>query len=143
MAPPRVPDDVTDLDDPTVDVIGMVAEAGAASVARVQAPPLSTRAQLRAARVELQDGDAAGVEMHNLLLQPQLSGVSEYEPGSNSDGACVGAPTCAHPRNDQPAATFDINAFAQALSHSTSQHVPAATATGGKAAAMAKSDKPK
>ena len=35
-----------------------------------------------------------------------------------------------------------MNPFAQALSHFTSQHVPAVNVTGGKAAAIAKSDKP-
>ena len=36
-----------------------------------------------------------------------------------------------------------MNAFAQVLSHYTSQHVPAVNVTGGKAAAIAKFDKPK
>ena len=36
-----------------------------------------------------------------------------------------------------------MNAFAQVLSHYTSQHVPAVNVTRGKAAAIAKSDKPK
>ena len=95
----------------------MVADVGAESVATMQAPALRTRAQLRVARVELQDGDAAGVELHNLLLQPQPSGVSEFDSGSSSDGASVGAPKRANHRNDQPASAFDMNAFAQALSH--------------------------
>ena len=69
----RNPGDVTDLDDPTVDVSGMVADVGAESVATMQAPTLRTIAQLRAAKVKLQDGDATGAELHNLLLQPQLS----------------------------------------------------------------------
>ena len=45
--------------------------------------------------------------------------------------------------NDCSALAFDMNAFAQVLSHYTSQHVPAVNVSGGKAAAIAKSDKPK
>ena len=51
--------------------------------------------------------------------------------------------TRAHHRNDQPAALLEINVFTQALSNFTSQHVPAVNTTGGKAAAIAKSDKPR
>ena len=69
--------------------------------------------------------------------------MSEFEPGSSSEGASVGAPTRAHQGNDQPVAAFDMNAYAQALSHFTSQHVPAANVPGGKAAAIAKSYTPK
>ena len=36
-----------------------------------------------------------------------------------------------------------MNAFAQALSQFTAQHVPAVNVIGGKTAAIAKSDKPK
>ena len=61
----------------------------------------------------------------------------------DSDSAFVGAPTRAHRVNDQSATAFDMNAFAQVLSQYTSQHVPAVNVTGGKAAAIAKSDKPK
>ena len=42
MAPLGVPDDVTDLDDPTVDVNAMVTAVGAESVATVQVPALTT-----------------------------------------------------------------------------------------------------
>ena len=98
---------------------------------------------MRAAGFAQQDRDAAGAQLHDVLLNPQLSGVSAYVPASESDGASVGALTRAHPSNDEPAASFDMNAFAQALSNFTSQHVPAVNTTGGKAAAIAKSDKPK
>ena len=108
------PNDVTNLEDPQVDASGMTAEVGAASVATVQAPTLGTRGQLHAARFERCNRDAAGAELHELLLNPPLSGASDYEPGSDSDGASVGAPTRAHHRNDQPAASFDMNAFARA-----------------------------
>ena len=60
----------------------------------------------------------------------------------HSDGASVGAPTHARHVNDRSAPAFDINAFAQVLSQYTSQHVPAVNGSGGKAAAIAKSDKP-
>ena len=62
---------------------------------------------------------------------------------SDSDGASVGAPTRAHHVNDRSAPEFDMNAFAQVLSQYTSQQVPAVNVSGGKAAAIAKSDKPK
>ena len=62
---------------------------------------------------------------------------------SDSDSASVGAPTRAHRVNDRSAPAFDVNAFAQVLSHYTSQPVPARNVTGGKAAAIAKSDEPK
>ena len=126
------PEDVTDLDDPEVDVSGMIAEVGAELVATVQAPILRTRGQVRAARLERRNRDAAGVELHELLLNPPLTNESDYEPGSVSDGASVGAPTRAHHRNDQPAPSFDMNAFAQALSNFTSQHVPVVTPPQGK-----------
>ena len=45
--------------------------------------------------------------------------------------------------NDQSAPAFNMHAFAQVLSQYTSQHVPAVNVTGEKAAAIAKSDKPK
>ena len=69
--------------------------------------------------------------------------VSDYVSASDSDGASGGAPTRAHLVNDRSAPAFDMDAFAPALSHCTSQHVPAVNVTGGKAAANAKSDKPK
>ena len=69
----------------------MVGEVGAESVATVQAPTLRTCGQLRAARLAQQDRDAGGNQLHDLPLNPQLSGVSEYVLGSDSDGACVGA----------------------------------------------------
>ena len=62
---------------------------------------------------------------------------------SDSDGASVGAPTRAHRVNDRSAPAFEMHAFAQVLSHYPSQHVPAVNVTGGKAAAIPKSDKPK
>ena len=62
---------------------------------------------------------------------------------SDSDGASVGAPTRARRVNVQSALAFDMHSFAQVLSQYTSQHVPAVNVTGGKAAAIAKSDKPK
>ena len=145
MAPPRVPDDVTDLGNPTFDVNETVNEVGAESVATVQAANLRTRVQLRAAGVQLQVGDAVGVDLlagdrlHNLCQGHKcLIGRS-----MNLGPASVVAPTRTHHGNDQPAAALDMNAFAQALSHSTSQHVPAANITGGKAAAIVESDKPK
>ena len=142
MEPSGNPEDVTDLDDPTVDVSGRIAEVGAELFATVQAPTLRTRAQMRAARLERRNRDDAGEQLHDILLNPRLSGASDFEPGSDSDSASVGAPTHARHRNDQ-AASFDMNSFAQALSHFTSQHVPAINVTGGKAAAIVKSDKPK
>ena len=105
---------------------------GAEWVVTEQAPPLRTRAQMRAAGFAQQDRDAAGAQLHDVLLNPQLSA---YVPASESDGASVGALTRAHPSNDEPAASFDMNAFAQALSNFSSQHVPAVNTTGGKAAA--------
>ena len=65
---------------------------------------------MRAAGLELQDRAAVGAELHNLVVNPQLSGAPEYDPGY--DGASVGAPTRADNRNDQPAPAFDMNAFA-------------------------------
>ena len=131
-------------DDPEVDVNAMVAEVGADSVATVQAPNLRTRAQMRAARIARQN--ASGEQAASPLLQ-QLSGVSgdgsDYVSASDSDGASVGAPTRARHVNDRSAPEFDIHAFAQVLSHYTSQHVPAVNVSGGKAAVIAKSDKPK
>ena len=74
MAPPRVPDDVTELDDPIVDVNAMINEVGAESVATVQAETVRTRAQLRAASIELEDDDIDGVDLHYLVLRQQVSG---------------------------------------------------------------------
>ena len=71
------------------------------------------------------------------------TGWSDYVFASDSDGASVGAPTRAHRVNDQSAPAFDMHAFAQVLSQYTSQHAPALNVTGGKAAAIAKSDNPK
>ena len=68
---------------------------------------------------------------------------SDYVSASDSDGASVGAPTRARHVNDRSATAFDMNAFAQVLSQYTSQHAPAMNVSGGKAAAIAKSDKPK
>ena len=45
--------------------------------------------------------------------------------------------------NDCSAPAFDMHAFAHVLSQYTSQHVPAVNVSGGKAAAIANSDKPK
>ena len=68
----------------------------------------------------------------NPFNAPFLSGRSGYdEVGSDSEGASVGAPTRAHHVNGPPADAFDMNAFAQALSHFTSQHMPAANVTEG------------
>ena len=131
-------------ENPEVDVNAMVAEVGAESVATVQAPTLRTRGQLRAARIARQI--VPGEQPNSPLLQ-QLSGVSDdgsdYVYASDSDGASVGAPTRANRVNDHSAPAFDMNAFAQVLSHYTSQHVPAVNVTAGKAEAIAKSDKPK
>ena len=91
---------------------------------------------MRAARLAQQDKNAAGDQLHDLLLNPQLSGVSEYVPRSDSDGASVGSPTRAHHVNDRSAPAFDMNALAQVLSQYTSQRVPAVNVTGGKAAAI-------
>ena len=55
----------------------------------MQGPTLRTRGQLCAARLERRTRDAAGAELHELLLNPPLSGVSDYESGSDSDGATV------------------------------------------------------
>ena len=131
-----------DNEDPEVNVSAMVAEVGAESVATVQAPTLRTRAQLRAARNSRQN--ASGEQPNSPLLQ-QRSGVSDdgSDYVSASDGASVGAPTRARHVNDRSAPAFDMHAFAQLLSQYTSQHVPAVNVTGGKAAAIAKSDKPK
>ena len=128
-------------EDPEVDISAMVAEVGAESV---QAPTLWTRGQLRAAGIARQN--ASGEQPNSTLLQ-QLSGVSDdgsdCVSASDSDGASVSAPTRAHRVNDRSAPAFDMNAFAQVLSHYTPQHLPAVSVTGGKAAAIAKSDKPK
>ena len=62
---------------------------------------------------------------------------------SDSDGASVGAPTRDRHVNGRSAPAFDMNAFAQVLSQYTSQHVPAVNVSGGKAAPIAKSGKPK
>ena len=108
-------------DDHEVDVSAMVAEVGAESVATVQVPNLRTRVQLRAARIARQN--TSGEQPNNPLLQ-QLSGVSDdgsdYVSASDSDGASVGAPTRAHRVNDRSAPAFDMDAFAQVLSHYTS-----------------------
>ena len=133
-----------DDNDPEVDVNAMVAEVGAESVATVQAPTLRTRAQRQAARTARQNapGERPVSPPHE-----QLSGVSDdgsdYLSASESDGASVGAPTRARHVNDHPAPAFDMHAFAQVLSQFSSQHVPAVNVSGGKAAAIAKSDKPK
>ena len=141
---PANPDNDAELGDPEVDVSAMVAEVGDESVATVQAPTLRTRGQLRAARIARQH--ASGEQPDSPLLQ-QLSGASDggsdYVSASDSEGASVGAPTRAHRVNDRSAPAFDMHAFAQVLSHYTSQHVPAVNVIGGKAAAIAKSDKPK
>ena len=132
-----------DNDDPEVDVNAMVAEVGAESVATVQAPTLRTRSQRHAARLAR---NAPG-EQPVSPLHEQLSGVSDdgsdYLSASESDGASVGAPTRAHHVNDRSAPAFDMHACAQVLSQFSSQHVPAVNVPGGKAAAIAKSDKPK
>ena len=97
-------------EDPEVDVSAMVAEVGAESVARVQAPTLRTRGQLRAARIARQN--ASGEQPNSPLLQ-QLSGVSDdgsyYVSASDCDGASFGAPTRAHRVNDRSAPAFDMN----------------------------------
>ena len=62
---------------------------------------------------------------------------------SDSDGASVGSPTRARHVNNRSAAAFDMIAFAQVLSQYTSQYVPVVKVAGGKAAAIAKSEKPK
>ena len=133
-----------DEHDPEVDVNAMVAEVGAESVATVQAPTLRTRAQRQAARIARQ---TAPGEQPVSPPHAQLSGVSEdgsdYLSASESDGASVGAPTRARHVNDRSAPAFDMHAFAQVLSQFSSQHVPAVNVSGGKAAAIAKSDKPK
>ena len=130
--------------DPEVDVNAMIAEVGAESVATVQAPTLRTRAQRQAAR--LARSNAPG-EQPVSPPHEQLSGVSDersdYLSASESDGASVSAPTRARHVNDRSAPAFDMHAFAQVLSQFSSQHVPAVNVTSGKAAAIAKSDKPK
>ena len=132
-----------DNNDPEVDVNAMIAEVDAESVATVQAPNLRTRAQRQAARIARQN--ASGEQPVSPLYE-QLSNVSdegsEYVCASDSDGASVGVPTCARHVNDRSAPAFDMHAFAQVLSHYTSQHVPATNVTGGKAAAIAKFVKP-
>ena len=142
----RNPDNENELDDPEVDVSGMVAEVGAKSVATMQAPTLRARGQFRTARLARQDRDATGEQPQSPLL-PQLSGVSDggsdYLSASDFVGTAVGAPTRAHRVNDRSAPALDINAFAQVLSQYTSQYVHAVNVTGGNAAAIAKSDKPK
>ena len=137
---PEVPENYHE--EPEVDVSAMVAEVGATSVATVQAPTLRTRGQLRVATIARKN--ASGEQPNSPLLQ-QLCGVSDEGSDyvSDSDGACGGAPTRAHRVNDRSAPAFDVNAFAQVLSHYTSQHVPALNVTGGKAAAIVESDKPK
>ena len=131
-----------DNDDPEVDVNAMIAKVGAESVATVQVPNLRRRAQRHAARLARQN--ASGGQPASPLHQ-QLSGVSDdgsdSVSSSDSDGASVGAPTRARHVNDRSAPAFDMHAFAQVLSQYTSQHVPAVNVTGGKAAAIAKSDK--
>ena len=133
-----------DNNDPEVDVNAMIAEVGAESVATVQAPNLRTRAQRHAAR--LARNNAPG-EQSVSPLHEQLSGVSDegsdYVSASDSDGASVVAPTRARHVNDRSAPAFDMHAFAQVLSQFSSQHVPVVNFTGGKAAAIAKSDKPR
>ena len=66
---------------------------------------------------------------------------SDYVSVSDSDGASVAAPTRARHVNDRSAP--DMHAFAQVLSKFSSQNVPAVNVSGGKAAAIAKSDKPR
>ena len=133
-----------DYNDPEVDDNAIIAEVGAESVATVQAPNLRTRAQGQAARIARQN--ASGEQPVSPLYE-QLSGVSDegsdYVSASDSEGASVGAATRARHVNNRLAPAFDMHAFAQVLSHYTSQHVPAVNVTGGKAAAIAKSDKPK
>ena len=140
---PVNPDNEAGLGDSEVDVSATVAMIGAESVATVQAPTLKTRAQFRAARITRQH---ASGEQPDSSLQQQLSGASDggsdYVSASDSDGASVGAPTPAHRVNDRSAPAFDMHAFAQVLSHYTSQHMPAVKVIGGKSAAIAKSDKP-
>ena len=132
-----------DNDDPNVDVNAMIAEVGAESVATVQVPNLRTRAQRQAARNARQ---IASGEQPVSPLHEQVSGVSDdgsdYVSASDSDGASVGAPTHARHVNDRSAPAFDMHASAQVLLQFSSQHVPAVNVTGGKAAAIAKSDKP-
>ena len=67
---------------------------------------------MRAARLERRNEDAAGAQLHDLLLNQQLSASSDYELGYSSDSASVGAPTRTRHRNDQPAPAFDIDASA-------------------------------
>ena len=122
----------------------MIAEVGAESFATVQAPTLRTRAQRQAARNARQN---ASHEQLVSTLHQQVSGVSDdgsdYMSASDSDGASVGAPTRARHVNDRSAPAFDMHAFARVLLQYTSQHVLAVNVTCGKAAAIAKSDKPK
>ena len=140
------PDNENELDDPEVDVSGMVAEVSAESVATVQEPTRRTRGQFCAAILARQDRDATGKQPQSPVLQ-QLSGVSDggsdYVSASDSDGASFGSPKCAHRVNDRSAPAFDVNAFAQVRSQYTSQHVPVVNVTGRKASAIAKSEKPK
>ena len=130
-----------DNNDPEVDLNAMVAEFGAESVATVQAPTLRTRAQRQAARTARQN---APCEQPVSPPHEQLSGVSDDGSDylSEFDGASVGAPTCARHVNDRSAAAFDMHAFAQVLSQFSSQHVHVVIVSGGKAAAIAQSDKP-
>ena len=141
------PENENEIGDPEVDVSGMIAKVGAESDATVQAPTLRTRGQLRAGRLERRNNGAAGNHLHGLylelLLEAQLVGAFEYVPGFESDGASVGALTRARHRNNYPAHAFDMDAFALVLSQFTSQHVPITNVAEGKAAAIAKSDKPK
>ena len=133
------PDNETELDDPKVDVSGMIAEVGGESGATVQAPTLRTHGQFPAARLARQDRDAT---CEYPVLQ-HLSGVSDGGSDCESASVSVGAPTRAHRVNDRSAPAFDMNAFELVLSQYTSQHMPTVNLSGGKAAAIAKSDKPK
>ena len=133
-----------DNNGPVVDVNAMIAEVGAESVATVQAPNLRTRAQRQAPPIARQN--ASGEQPVSPLYE-QLFGVSDegsdYVSASDSEGASVGVPTRTRHVNDRSAPAFDMHAFAQVLSQFCSQHVPAVNVSGGKAAAIAKSDKPK
>ena len=130
---------VNDNDDPNVDVNAMIAEVGAESVATVQAlghvlkdMPLDLRETMHPA------SNLLAHCMNSCLVCPTKGLITCLRQ------RCVrGAPTRARNVNDRSAAAFDMHAFAQVLSQFSSKHVPAVNVTGGKAAAIAKSDKPK
>ena len=84
---------------------------------------LHSPSELRAVGIVLEDDGADDVDLHNLLLWQQVCDRADYELGSSSEGASVGALTRTHRVNDRSAATFDMDAFAQALSNFTSQNV--------------------